>query len=114
MLHAVQRLGINAGGYLGARIDVDQTRGSIESAARRHGWTVSRLPTRRHELTLLQRPVANPMAPRLYFSAGMHGDEPPGPLAGLKLLEENRWTYAHLTVIPLLNPGGLGQNRREN
>lgn len=114
MLPAVQRLGKNAGGYLGARIDVDQTRGSIESAARRHGWTVSRLPTRRHELTLLQRPVANPMAPRLYFSAGMHGDEPAGPLAVHQLLEENRWPEAHLTVFPLLNPGGLAQNRREN
>ena len=114
MLPAVQRLGKNAGGYLGERIDVDQTRGGLESAARLHGWTVSRLPARHHELTLLQRPVANPMAPRLYLSAGMHGDEPAGPLALKQLLEENRWPEAHLTMIPLLNPGGLAQNRREN
>ncbi len=114
MLPAVQRLGKNAGGYYGERIHVEQTRGAIEAAARRNGWSVSRLPARSHELTLLQRKVGNPMAPRLYLSAGMHGDEPAGPLALAQLLEENRWPEAHLTIIPLLNPGGLTQNRREN
>ena len=45
---------------------------------------------------------------------GGHGDEPAGPLALKQLLEDNQWPQAHLTLIPVLNPGGLAQNRREN
>jgi hypothetical protein len=114
MLAGVQRLGKNIGGYHGERIDVQQTREAIESAARNHGWSVSHLPAREHRLPILTRAAQAPTAPRLYVSSGMHGDEPAGPLALLQLLQENRWPDAHLTLAPLLNPGGLARNTREN
>ena len=50
-----------------------------------------------------------------YLSAGMHGDEPAGPLAALELLrsgffnQDQRWT-----LCPALNPTGLTANAREN
>lgn len=51
----------------------------------------------------------------IYLSAGIHGDEPAGPLAALKLMEtgsfpENR----HCLICPALNPGGLAVLSRTN
>jgi hypothetical protein len=51
----------------------------------------------------------------VYLSTGIHGDEPAGPLALQRLLEENRWpTDANLFVCACLNPTGFAPNRREN
>lgn len=53
--------------------------------------------------------------PQVYISAGIHGDEPAGPLALLDLMkvgffsEEITWT-----ICPALNPGGLLLGTREN
>lgn len=53
--------------------------------------------------------------PLVYISAGIHGDEPAGPLALLDLMsagffsEEITWT-----ICPALNPGGLSLGTREN
>jgi predicted deacylase len=45
----------------------------------------------------------------------MHGDEPAGPLAALRLLQENQWpANAELWFCPCLNPVGFILNRREN
>jgi protein MpaA len=53
--------------------------------------------------------------PRIYLSAGMHGDEPAPPQALLSLLErgilDERATWF---VCPLLNPSGLARGTREN
>lgn len=51
----------------------------------------------------------------IYLSAGIHGDEPAGPLAALALMQagafpENR----HCIVCPALNPGGLAAVSRTN
>lgn len=49
-----------------------------------------------------------------YLSAGIHGDEPAGPMAALELLrlgyfnQDRRWT-----LCPALNPTGLAANTRE-
>ncbi len=52
---------------------------------------------------------------RIYISAGIHGDEPAGPLAIRQLLEEDQWpAEASLWVLPCLNPTGFAVNRREN
>lgn len=53
--------------------------------------------------------------PVIYISAGMHGDEPAGPLALLELME-NGWLPGdfHWLICPALNPGGLARGRREN
>ena len=49
------------------------------------------------------------------FRTGIHGDEPAGPLAGLRLLQENKWpANAELWFCPCLNPVGFVLNRREN
>jgi murein peptide amidase A len=53
--------------------------------------------------------------PRVYLSAGMHGDEPAGPLAVLELLRTGFFTAAiHWTLCPALNPTGLAAGTREN
>jgi murein peptide amidase A len=53
--------------------------------------------------------------PRIYVSAGIHGDEPAGPLTLLALLERGRFD-AHATwhLCPMLNPVGFDRRTREN
>jgi predicted deacylase len=52
---------------------------------------------------------------KIYLSTGIHGDEPAGPLAALRLLQENQWpANAELWFCPCLNPMGFVLNRREN
>jgi protein MpaA len=52
---------------------------------------------------------------RVYISAGIHGDEPAGPLAALRLLQENQWPEnLDLWFCPCLNPIGFTRNTREN
>ena len=59
-----------------------------------------------------ERPVSGP---RVYLSAGIHGDEPAGPLALLGLLREGFFTPSvHWLLCPALNPSGLAAFTREN
>jgi hypothetical protein len=63
-------------------------------------------------LVAWERPAAGP---RIYLSAGMHGDEPAGPLALLELLRGGFFSGEfHWLICPALNPGGLSLQRREN
>lgn len=101
--------------YNGETIDVAETLAELERAAQRAGFQVevfgevAALP-----LLGLTRPGPSG-APRIYLSAGVHGDEPAPPAAVLSLLEtdalsrEKAWT-----IVPLLNPTGLLANTREN
>jgi hypothetical protein len=112
----------------------------IEIAAQQHGWTSEIFhDTGEFKLLALHRQppsTLNPLARRLvsakqcedesgaktaqpstriYLSTGIHGDEPAGPLAALRLLQENRWpANAELWFCPCLNPMGFILNRREN
>jgi hypothetical protein len=53
--------------------------------------------------------------PRVYLSSGIHGDEPAGPLALLKLLDEGFFSPGiEWALCPVLNPSGLAAGRREN
>ena len=53
--------------------------------------------------------------PRIYLSAGIHGDEPAPPLALLRLLEQGFFdTRAVWFLCPLLNPVGASLRIREN
>ena len=53
--------------------------------------------------------------PRIYLSAGIHGDEPAAPLALLQMLEAGVFDdRAVWFLCPLLNPVGLTRGQREN
>jgi hypothetical protein len=53
--------------------------------------------------------------PRIYVSAGIHGDEPAPPLALLRLVERGFFDQrATWFVCPLLNPAGFPRGTREN
>lgn len=110
----MQRLGLNVGGYRGERIDPQRVQAECRAAAVRNGWKVDFLPPDSLERVVFYRPGTTVGVPSFYVSAGIHGDEPAGPLAVLRLLEEDRWPDAHLWVIPCLNPEGFDRNSREN
>ncbi|MBC8096857.1 MAG: M14 family metallocarboxypeptidase [Akkermansiaceae bacterium] len=116
----MQRLGKNLARYCGDTIDIWQTLEEVEAAAQQHGWSSETFfHTPGFKLPGLHRkpPVAlaSPFQPRIYLSAGIHGDEPAGPLAALRLLQENRWPdNAELWFCPCLNPVGFTLNCREN
>jgi murein peptide amidase A len=113
----VQKLGKNHGGYHGETIEVRAVLCDVEAAARQHRWTTGIF----HEQggfkwLALHRPSPVPRhLSRIYLSTGIHGDEPAGPLAALKLIRENRWPEnAEIFLLPCLNPAGFVLNRREN
>ncbi|GDY21541.1 hypothetical protein LBMAG56_28880 [Verrucomicrobiota bacterium] len=111
----MQRSGKNQGGYFGETLDIGDVLRRIAATASRCGWRLEHfhhLGT--HSLAALHRRSAAP-ARRIYISAGIHGDEPAGPLAVLQLLEQNDWPAdADLWLCPCLNPAGFTLNRREN
>lgn len=109
----VQRLGINIGGYHGETIEIQKTLREIEQAAAENHWTRDAVPGP-VEFFAWRRAVPSPRR-RVYISAGIHGDEPAGPLAALALLRENHWPGdTALWLCPCLNPSGFALNRREN
>jgi hypothetical protein len=90
--------------------------GDLAAAAEAAGWEIQDLPP----IQGLRRPwfVRRQPAPlaSLYISAGIHGDEPAGPLGALDLLRYHPKAFEGLfvTFFPLLNPTGLRQRTREN
>jgi hypothetical protein len=115
----LRRLGRNVNGYLGESINIGGVLREIDDAARRHQWeSETFLDSPRLKLKALHRapaPRTTQHAPRIYLSAGIHGDEPAGPLAVLQLLQEDRWPPDfELWLCPCLNPAGFALNRREN
>ena len=53
--------------------------------------------------------------PHIYISAGIHGDEPAGPLALLRLMHDGFFQDDALwSLCPSLNPTGLAAGTREN
>lgn len=114
----LRRLGRNQQGYRGETIDIAAEIRRCRTAAASHGWAVEEL-TDAPTLTLpaFHRCSTCPNSPavRVYLSAGIHGDEPAGPLAVRQLLEKNLWpAELDLWVCPCLNPTGFEVNRREN
>lgn len=52
---------------------------------------------------------------RVYISAGVHGDEPAGPLALLRLVQQGLLAAScNWFICPVLNPTGLAAGTREN
>ncbi len=109
----MQKLGRNLGGYHGETIDIATVLRDIRATALAHSWrheSIAGFP----ELFALHR-SSDATTRRVYLSAGIHGDEPAGPLAVLQLLRENRWpAEIEFYLCPCLNPTGFPLNRREN
>ena len=104
----MERLGKNLGGYFGELIDIQRILSNIEIAAAAKHWT-------REANFLAYHRTADPSRAHVYVSAGIHGDEPAGPMAALRLMEEDHWPAdVSMTLCPCLNPRGLALNRREN
>jgi protein MpaA len=116
----MQRLGKNLGGYLGETIDIHAVLRDVGIAAKQHGWTSEIFhDTGDFKLLALRRLPPSTLdsqpSTRVYISTGIHGDEPAGPLAALRLIQENRWPEnAEIYLLPCLNPTGFTLNKREN
>jgi murein peptide amidase A len=110
-----QRLGRNSGSYQGERIDIGKLLQDVEGLALKHGWELAPMDLSREQHLPAFQKVGGNSRRRLYISSGMHGDEPAGPLAVLRLFEENDWPDdASLFVIPCFNREGFDRNTREN
>ena len=92
--------------------------GEVENAALAAGWTVRHLsPTESGPRPWFQRaaPSGESATPRLYLSAGIHGDEISGPLALLEMLRQpDAFNGFDVTMFPILNPNGLARGVRTN
>jgi hypothetical protein len=87
----------------------------FESAARTAGFRLDRFGEHAGTpLLALTKRTPGPR-PRIYLSAGIHGDEPAPPLALLALLEAGAFDdRAVWFICPLLNPAGFLRTTREN
>lgn len=86
-----------------------------EHAARARGFRAEKFGELRGlpQIALTRRSPG--VHPRIYLSAGIHGDEPAPPLALLELIEHGRLDQrATWLVCPLLNPLGFSAMTREN
>jgi len=114
----MQRLGRNHNGYLGETISIDDILQRTLGIARQLGWSVAHLDAAPGiPIPVLTRPPRSSAiwSPRFYISTGIHGDEPAGPLAALRLISENRLpNHAWLWFCPCLNPTGFRRNTRES
>ena len=110
----MNRLGRNQGRYHGETIEIDRVQSEAHRLALLKGWksqTFLELPgitLRGYHRTFSEN------ARNFYFSTGIHGDEPSGPLAILQLLESDEWPEANLWLVPCLNPSGFRLNSRQN
>jgi hypothetical protein len=111
----MQRLGKNIGGYKGETIDIHAVLRDAEQAAAAAGWTAQPIRVAEgFQLPAFQR-GSNPGRKRIYLSAGIHGDEPAGPLAVRELLRQNLWPAdVAIWLCACLNPAGFRLNQREN
>lgn len=114
----MQRLGKNIDGYYGERIQIDGILKDCVVAAGENGWTIEELPFGSNDRLLALTHHASRItshSSHIYISAGIHGDEPAGPLAVRQLLQENQWPKdISLSLCPCLNPTGFALHRREN
>ncbi len=114
----MQKLGKNHGRYLGQTIEIRSVLEQIATAAQAHGWSGETLgESGGFPIMAWHRPARHPQKPlrRIYLSAGIHGDEPAGPMAALRMFQENAWPKnLELWFLPCLNPVGFSLNQREN
>jgi len=111
----MQRLARNIGGYKGETIDIQPVLGDIDTLAARTGWMPQPIIVSESLTLPAYHKPSSAGQKRIYISAGIHGDEPAGPLALLKLFQENQWPeHLNIWIIPCLNPKAFALNTREN
>jgi hypothetical protein len=114
---SIRRLGLNLNGYFGERIELDKVLGECREVALRNGWAEEIIPVNaKYKLQAYHAAASStPASRRVYISAGIHGDEPAGPLAALKLLSSLReFGQFEFWLCPCLNPTGFALGKREN
>ena len=110
---AVKRLGRNAGGYHGDSIEIAAVLNEQRQFAQAHGWQIETMSGPSAVELFAFRRHAPHARQRIYISAGIHGDEPAGPLAVRELLKENAWPdHIEVWLCPCLNPTGFPNNTR--
>lgn len=97
-------------------IDVKALQGKILYLATKEGFLIENIcQLNPIPIVALTKKSKTKNAPHVFLSSGIHGDEPAGPFAILKLLEavffENTFNWY---VFPMLNPTGLQLGTREN
>lgn len=108
------RLGKNLGRYHGESIPIDEIQAEGHEAALKAGWmceTFFSAPGVVLRAYFRRSPASRK---NVYVSTGVHGDEPSGPLAVLRMLREDRWPDVNLWLVPCVNPTGFRLNTREN
>jgi murein peptide amidase A len=87
----------------------------VQTAAQAQGFRVEQFgETAALPLFALTKRTRGPR-PRIYFSSGIHGDEPAGPLALLDAIERGVFDSGAVWFIcPLLIPVGFARRTREN
>ena len=101
--------------YIGPGLKLETFMHDWQEAVREHG--LDDVPFGQSEGIALPCAVRQPApgAPSLFISAGIHGDEPAGPLALLRFLKEGRLPAGIGAVLmPLLNPEGVAAKTREH
>lgn len=130
---SLRRLGKNINGYFGETIDIEGVLRCCCDAARANRWGIEEVSVPGKPAMLAFCRVASggsltrlssdhgpskdakDRAPCIYISSGIHGDEPAGPLAVARLLQENCWpANLEIRLCPCLNRDGFARNRREN
>jgi hypothetical protein len=87
----------------------------LEQAAARAGFRVERFGEAAGCPLLAFTKRTRGPRPRIYLSAGIHGDEPASTLALLAMLEAGEFDHrADWFLCPLLNPYGLSRGVRED
>lgn len=111
----MQPSGRNQGGYRGERIVITDVLDQLRIAARAAGWSEEMLPAGQGRELCAWTRKSEAGERNVYLSTGIHGDEPAGPLAVLRLVEDNAWPPdVNLWLCPCLNPTGFAKGTREN
>src|SRR3954452_15325470 len=111
----MQRLGKNISSYQGETIRISEILAQIDAAAKAMNWQPEPvIVSPELSLPAYVKLTARPRG-RIYISAGIHGDEPAGPLAVLKLFKTAAFPEdVSIWVIPCLNLRGFDLNSRTN
>lgn len=104
----------NEGGYEGERIAIHSVLNACSLEARRLGFRIDSWGESPSHIGLIRQPATDD-ARSLYISAGIHGDEPAGPLSVLRALRDIHLPATlGILLVPCINPHGFEHNQRED